>query len=493
MRSVAALFLCAFMYVQFSPAQTKEFSSFIPKGYHLINTSGPGISNSSGDIILQLENKDESDYAKLILLRKTNNKIQKIGENDNLLMNDDMLGTSGSGSVSLDEKTLTVEYFMGSSSSQSSVMITFQKETNNLYYFREYSSRSRSYGVENLFNRFKISSEETGEISFSDAKAEKIQSYSKNKNPDNLENSPKTNQIIDKIKSYFPENYGIAHIAIGDLNLDNFKDDVFVLFVDYDSNSKAVLQILLEQKDKSYQLTASNNFLFTFDADAGPNFGYLGGLNFENIKLIIKNGFFTIEKRTHHFEDTDYYVENKRNITPPDKFIHQYYTFKYDPEAKNWFSYKYAVEHYQGANDPAGKTEHYSQKEIGKIGFNKIRNFPGYLYYEPEISTVFGTLSTKSIYGKPNYGATPDKDEKIMVYILKPEIPIQVSPLGFQDPETGNRIEKNIREIQLSGSNKNSDFKALLNQKIVVNGTLTSGNTGETYTGVIMAVKDIEN
>lgn len=107
-------------------AQEKAFQAFIPNGYNYIHASGPGLENNSGDIVLQLENTEEG-FSLLVLLRKTNNKYRKIAENDMLLMTNEMLGTSGSGLVSMDEGFLTVDYLIGSSSSQSSVSIVFKK------------------------------------------------------------------------------------------------------------------------------------------------------------------------------------------------------------------------------------------------------------------------------------------------------------------------------------------------------------------------------
>jgi len=43
---------------------------------------------------------------------------------------------------------------------------------------------------------------------------------------------------------------------------------------------------------------------------------------------------------------------------------------------KNWFSYRYGIEHFKGADIPDGKTVHFSQKQIGKIPFDQVRNFP---------------------------------------------------------------------------------------------------------------------
>lgn len=290
-------------------AQETDFSSFIPEEYNLISASGPGISNSSGDLILQLEHA-ENDFSLLVLLRKTNGKIQKIAEIETILMNNHMLGASGDGSVSLDEKKLIIEYLIGTSSSQSSVSIEFQKDRDKHYYFQEYLAKNRSYGVENLFERIGITSNETGKINFAEATEENILKYAKSSDQDIFQNSEKTEKIIAKINHLLPKEHSVVDIAIGDLNLDPFKEDVLVLLVNNNDNSKTILKILLQQKDGNYNLASSNRELFTLNTDADPSFGYIGGMNFENVRLIITNGFsllkdeFMILKITITFQKT---------------------------------------------------------------------------------------------------------------------------------------------------------------------------------------------
>lgn len=174
----------------------------------------------------------------------------------------------------------------------------------------------------------------------------------------------------------------------------------------------------------------------------------------------------------------------------PDKFIHQYFTLKYDAESNNWFTHRYAVEHFRAAGIPDGKTEQFSQKEIGRIPFNKIQNFPDYLYYEPKLSTVFGTLTTKTEYAPPNYGETPEKDEKLTIYILESEVPLNIYPLGYQDRETGDSIKKNVNEIQIIPSNEKFDLKTFINKKIILTGNLISDQSPGIFTKIGMRVHD---
>lgn len=344
--------------------------------------------------------------------------------------------------------------------------------------------------MENLFERINISAKQTGKIAFSETAEEHILKYAKITSEEKLTDS----NLLDKIRNELSDNYEIVNIAVGDLNLDDFKHDVMVLLVNYEENQKVILQILLQQKDGTYKMVKSNPFLFGFEEfPSDPNFGYVGGLNFNNIKLIVKNGFFTIERRVPDFDEKDYKKDfENEGIVFRENFLHQYFTFKYNAVHKNWFSFRYAIEHYKNFDPkPQGKVAHYSETEIEKIPIEKIKNFPGYLYYEPKLSTVYGRLTQRLEYGKPNYGETPDTDEKLNTYVLIPEIPVQVFPVGYQDPEMGDVVQKNLREIQVYSSDKKLDLKKYVDKKIILLGTLQTGRNGNIFTEVGMEINKV--
>ncbi len=164
------LFVSTIIHAQIQSAQLTPFL----KNYILIDTSGPGLLQDAGDILLQLAGTEQDENENLVILRKSKNKLIQIAENANLLMSKDMLGASGSNYTSLFNNELSISYTLGSNSAQSSISIVFEKNIEGDYLFKEYTSSTKNYGVENLNASILITAEQTGIINFSDATEEMI-------------------------------------------------------------------------------------------------------------------------------------------------------------------------------------------------------------------------------------------------------------------------------------------------------------------------------
>jgi len=76
------------------------------------------------------------------------------------------LGVSGGNYPELSGDILSVNYTLGSGSSQSDVSIVFEKNKNGNYKFKEYDSVTRNYGKEDVSARQKITAAQIGEIFF---------------------------------------------------------------------------------------------------------------------------------------------------------------------------------------------------------------------------------------------------------------------------------------------------------------------------------------
>jgi hypothetical protein len=331
----------------FAQSNVNEYKPFI-NSQTIIDRSGPGLTHPSGDILLELSGSQDDDYEGLVLLRSTNGKLVKIAENGGLLMKKEFLGAAGGNNPTLSVDELSVNYTMGSSSLQSEVTISFKKSSDGNYYFKEYQAKTSNYGVENLFARQVISSQQIGKINFSATTASQFF--------DKPQTSPKktdvTNGVLqatDRYKEYIPQDWILAAFAEGDLNLDAYKKDVLLFLYNNDS---CRIAILLQQKDNSYKLSTTNNTLVPMDEKFNAN----------NTKAVIKNGYFTIERRV---------------ATQDDQFDHQYITFKYDEKLGNWWLYRYDVEHYSGFDlKPAANVTHLTKQDFGTVSFQEITHAP---------------------------------------------------------------------------------------------------------------------
>jgi hypothetical protein len=114
----------------------------------------------------------------------------------------------------------------------------------------------------------------------------------------------------------------------------------------------------------------------------------------------------------------------------------------------------------------------------------------GWLSYSPSVARIRGKLIIVSKYGKPTYGAEPDKDEKLQVPILILQTPIRIK--ARPESSVNNETMTNISFVQLIfPPEMQPDIKKHLDQEIVVAGTLAVGNRGGQFTDVVMTVKAI--
>jgi hypothetical protein len=113
-----------------------------------------------------------------------------------------------------------------------------------------------------------------------------------------------------------------------------------------------------------------------------------------------------------------------------------------------------------------------------------------WLSYSPSVARIRGKLIIVTKYGKPTYGADPDKDEKLEVPILILQMPIRVK--ARPDSSVNNETMTNISFVQLIFPPEvEPGLKKHVDQEIVVAGTLAIGNRGGQFTDVVMTVKAI--
>jgi len=390
------------------------------------------------------------------------------------MMGPGMLGTSGSNYPSLDGNRVSIDYTLGSGSAFSNTSIVFEKTNTGNYEFTEYTSKTQNYGVENLFDRQKITAAQTGKLDFSNAEENFILKKG-NKNTVASSNEEPIYKAESRFNKYIPDGWRLATFAEGDLNLDDLKKDIVLVL--YNENT-CTIQLLLQQKKGAYIKSLFNDELIVPD----ENF------NMNNLKAVIKNGFFTIERRVPVSDEN---------------FDHQYITFKYYPAPETWFLHRVDIEHFSGYNSkPSANVTHLTTKQFGDIAFTKMDKIPvskpqqkttGYRY-EPAVSIISGTLIHKMVYGPPNYGETPNIDEKNYIYILKLDQPVNVYADANQpDPEIADHTLLNQTEIQTFSNidRVHKDLKKYLNKKIKLQGVLFTGRTGGQYTPIQYQVNKI--
>lgn len=325
----------------------KQLQPFL-NGLTLIDTSGPGLKQASGDILLELAPEGLDENETLVLLHNEKGRLSKVSENADLLMGKEMLGISGGNYPSLSGNILSVDYTTGSNSGQSNISMKFERDKDGRYYFKEYTSVELNFGVEDLFSRQRITAAQTGKIDFQEADEPKIIEMAKVK-PSPKDIGEPLYQAGQRYAKYVPEGFALAAFAEGDLNLDAYKKDL--LLVLYNEETCAI-RLLMQQKDGSYQIAQTNNVLIV------PNETF----NVNNLRAVIKNGYFTIEQRI---------------ATDASDFDHRYLTFVYDAKDRNWYLHRFDVEHYAGFDPkPSTNVTHLTKKDFGQIPFQTIDRPP---------------------------------------------------------------------------------------------------------------------
>ncbi len=114
----------------------------------------------------------------------------------------------------------------------------------------------------------------------------------------------------------------------------------------------------------------------------------------------------------------------------------------------------------------------------------------GWLSYYPSVVRIRGKLITVIKFGKPSYGESPEKDEKLEVPILILATPIRVK--ARPESSVNNESLTNISFVQLIfPAETTADVKKYLDQTIVAAGTLSVGSRSGQFTDVVLTVKAI--
>ena len=113
----------------------------------------------------------------------------------------------------------------------------------------------------------------------------------------------------------------------------------------------------------------------------------------------------------------------------------------------------------------------------------------------PAVVTLKGFLVKKQYYGAPNYGETPEKDQKVdgWLLFLSPPINIRAGDGNNGDEDVG------VRRVQLDERGKETQatqamrkrFQELLGHEVYVTGTLWTPNTGWYWVGNVLEVTAI--
>lgn len=108
--------------------------------------------------------------------------------------------------------------------------------------------------------------------------------------------------------------------------------------------------------------------------------------------------------------------------------------------------------------------------------------------YEPALSTIHGTLSSKVYWGPPGYGEDTTVDEKEPAYILVLDKGINLKAPQKDLSDGYNAAINNVMQIQIVPQNPLDDY---LNKPVTVTGTLFGAQTGHHHTDVLMDLKTI--
>lgn len=109
--------------------------------------------------------------------------------------------------------------------------------------------------------------------------------------------------------------------------------------------------------------------------------------------------------------------------------------------------------------------------------------------YEPVVSTLYGTLSTKVYWGPPGYGEDTTVDEKENVYLLVLDKGINIQAPKKDLSDGYNGAINNVMQLQLVNQ---QSLDAYLNKDVTVTGTLFGAQTGHHHTDVLLDVKSIK-
>ena len=107
--------------------------------------------------------------------------------------------------------------------------------------------------------------------------------------------------------------------------------------------------------------------------------------------------------------------------------------------------------------------------------------------YEPAVIELSGRVVPRNYFGPPNFGESPEIDEKRTAVILVLTHPINVrgNPVDPVNQET----ERDVREIQLAFQREN-DPRLAVGRDVVVRGRLSHSFSAYHVTKVLLSVQD---
>jgi len=163
-------------------------------------------------------------------------------------------------------------------------------------------------------------------------------------------------QYSAQFNKYVNKGYKILDISKGDLNRDQYKNDVILILADINEDKEnyyeldlknRIVKILLQQAT-GYQLAAENKTCMLGKGDGGIKGDPYNG-------IAIKNGYFTLQ-----------YLGGSRDVWE------NYITFKYDGY-RHWYLHKSTSIAYDSfaPNKVTARTDHTS-KDFGKVLFEKF-------------------------------------------------------------------------------------------------------------------------
>lgn len=166
---------------------------------------------------------------------------------------------------------------------------------------------------------------------------------------------PLSDTIIlpQKIAKFIPPGYALIDTAMGDLNLDKFRDIILVLKTIGEDTAldatefKRPLVLLLGHDDKTFSVAARNdNVVYCYTC------GGVFGDPYDGIQ--IKKGIFTV----HHFGGSN------------DRWSNDI-TFKYSPTDKTWYLYKIIDKGWSVFHLDKVGTSVQTKKDFGVVRFDK--------------------------------------------------------------------------------------------------------------------------
>jgi hypothetical protein len=108
--------------------------------------------------------------------------------------------------------------------------------------------------------------------------------------------------------------------------------------------------------------------------------------------------------------------------------------------------------------------------------------------YEPAIVQLSGKVIIEYHYGPPNFGETPDEDQKESVAILDLDAPVGVE--ADENSSINKDAFNNIGRVQLNGTGK-LNLAILAGRHVRLRGTLFEKHTGHHYTDILMNAEDV--